>query len=94
MPLLASTMKVRRTVQPSLLRGRRQRRNENAAAHRRPNAAAAEVTAVSFPVTARQRRQGGPSQDRALYACGCGYVFAALVSTSVDCPECGDTQAW
>jgi predicted RNA-binding Zn-ribbon protein involved in translation (DUF1610 family) len=49
---------------------------------------------VSFPVTPRQRRQGGPSLDQALYACSCGNVFAALVSTSVDCPECGDTQAW
>ena len=39
-------------------------------------------------------RQGGPSEDRALYSCGCGYVFAALVSTSVDCPHCGDAQAW
>lgn len=43
---------------------------------------------------ARSRRGGGLTQDRALYACGCGHVFDALVSTSVDCPECGDTQAW
>jgi hypothetical protein len=42
----------------------------------------------------RTRRQGGSSQDRALYACDCGNVFDALVSTSVDCPECGGTQAW
>jgi hypothetical protein len=44
--------------------------------------------------TGRSRRHGGPSQDEALYACGCGYVFAALVSTSVECPGCGSTQAW
>jgi hypothetical protein len=37
---------------------------------------------------------GGPSQDRALYSCQCGYVFRALVSTSVGCPHCGCTQAW
>ncbi|HEY1524331.1 MAG TPA: hypothetical protein VGF70_15075 [Solirubrobacteraceae bacterium] len=42
----------------------------------------------------RSRRLGGASQDRALYSCGCGYAFDALVSTSVDCPHCGDRQAW
>ncbi len=42
----------------------------------------------------RSRRLGGPSQDRALYSCGCGYAFDAPVSTSVDCPHCGDRQAW
>lgn len=29
-----------------------------------------------------------------MYACQCGFVFKALVSTSVDCPHCGGTQAW
>jgi hypothetical protein len=29
-----------------------------------------------------------------MYACRCGFVFQALVSTSVDCPHCGDSQAW
>jgi hypothetical protein len=29
-----------------------------------------------------------------MYACQCGFVFEALVSTSVDCPHCGGTQAW
>jgi hypothetical protein len=43
---------------------------------------------------ASRRRQAGAPQDQALYSCGCGYVFAAAVSTSVDCPHCGDTQAW
>ena len=42
----------------------------------------------------RSHRLGGCSQDRALYSCGCGYAFDALVSTSVDCPHCGDRQAW
>jgi hypothetical protein len=42
----------------------------------------------------RSRRHGGASQDRALYTCHCGYVFDALVSTSVGCPHCGRTQAW
>ena len=29
-----------------------------------------------------------------MYTCQCGYVFDALVSTSVGCPHCGHTQAW
>jgi rubrerythrin len=33
-------------------------------------------------------------QDQATYACRCGYVFEAAVSTSVGCPHCGDSQAW
>jgi hypothetical protein len=39
-------------------------------------------------------RQGGPTQDHALYTCQCGFVFEAAVSTSVGCPHCGGTQAW
>jgi hypothetical protein len=42
----------------------------------------------------RERRQGGPSEDRALYTCECGYAFEALVTTSVGCPHCAKTQAW
>jgi hypothetical protein len=43
--------------------------------------------------TAAARRGGGP-EDRALYACTCGYAFMAAVTTSVDCPHCGTEQAW
>jgi hypothetical protein len=43
---------------------------------------------------ARTRRSGGPTEDRALYRCGCGHAFTAAVSTSVGCPSCGETQAW
>jgi hypothetical protein len=42
----------------------------------------------------RSVRQGGPCQDHALYRCQCGCVFEAPVSTSVECPHCGDAQAW
>jgi hypothetical protein len=38
--------------------------------------------------------EGGPPQDQALYTCQCGYIFEAVVSTSVDCPHCGSAQAW
>jgi hypothetical protein len=42
----------------------------------------------------RERRHGGPSEDRALYTCECGYAFEAPVTTSVGCPNCTRTQAW
>lgn len=32
--------------------------------------------------------------DEATYTCGCGFIFSAPVLTSVDCPHCGDAQAW
>lgn len=41
----------------------------------------------------RSREAGGP-QDNACYECTCGYVFSACVSTSVACPQCGQSQAW
>jgi hypothetical protein len=41
----------------------------------------------------RARRSGGP-EDQALYSCGCGYAFKARVTTTVGCPQCGQTQAW
>lgn len=43
--------------------------------------------------TESHRRAGGP-EDRALYACSCGYAFEADVTTSVGCPHCGQSQAW
>ena len=41
----------------------------------------------------RARAAGGP-MDRASYACDCGYLFLAAVSTTVACPHCQATQAW
>ena len=41
----------------------------------------------------RLRASGGPN-DRAQYACACGFVWEADVSASVACPHCGATQAW
>jgi hypothetical protein len=43
--------------------------------------------------SARVREAGGPI-DEASYACDCGFVFSAPVSTTVVCPHCGATQAW
>jgi hypothetical protein len=42
----------------------------------------------------RRRREAGAPTDAAMYTCACGFVFKALVSTSVDCPHCGGAQAW
>lgn len=39
-------------------------------------------------------QEGELPQDQAVYTCQCGFVFEALVSTSVNCPHCGSTQAW
>jgi hypothetical protein len=55
---------------------------------------AERATAAPQTPTSRERRHGGPSQDRALYTCECGYAFEALVTTSVGCPHCARTQAW
>jgi hypothetical protein len=45
------------------------------------------------PAVERAREAGGPV-DQASYACQCGYLFRASVSTSVICPHCGCGQAW
>jgi len=41
----------------------------------------------------RVRASGGPL-DEASYACQCGYLFAAPVTTTVSCPHCSAPQAW
>ena len=64
--------------------------------HARPtqsNRSAPPAEPVPKPATRDARRGGGP-EDRALYACMCGYAFQAAVTTSVDCPHCGTQQAW
>jgi len=76
------------TVQVRLTRGQirsPRARRSGGDDHSRAAATAADIV---------RQRHGGPSQDRALYTCGCGYVFEAPVSTSVDCPHCGGEQAW
>jgi hypothetical protein len=64
-----------------------------ATSHAEPTASQHAETADSAAI-ARRRREAGRSQDLASYTCQCGFVFEALVSTSVDCPNCGDPQAW
>jgi hypothetical protein len=45
------------------------------------------------PAVQRVREAGGP-MDQASYACACGYLFHASVSTTVSCPHCGADQTW
>jgi hypothetical protein len=45
-------------------------------------------------VAAHKVREAGGPIDKASYVCLCGFAFAAAVSTSVQCPHCGEPQAW
>lgn len=76
------------------------RRMTRRAATRReaPRRATARCAATPPPAavsgrTGRAREAGGP-QDRALYVCGCGYLFHAQVTASTPCPRCGVDQSW
>jgi hypothetical protein len=88
-------------MRPSLLHplterhSRRHRPKHQAVIAHKP---AAEPTAAPAPqprdiAVERVRAAGGPL-DQASYACQCGYLFAAPVSTTVACPHCGTHQAW
>jgi hypothetical protein len=66
------------------------RRHSHPARSARP---APEQTIPEPPEIRAARRGCGP-EDRALYACMCGYAFKAAVTTSVGCPHCGTEQAW
>ncbi len=81
-------------ARPKLSEGVRRRRQ---GLHRGPE------PAVARPEVAAEREHRRPDRacaglpltnDQAMYACGCGFVFQAPVSTSVGCPHCGGTQAW
>jgi hypothetical protein len=76
-------------------RTRTGRRPAPAAASEETVAARAEEAAGPEPdlAAARVREAGGPI-DFASYACECGCLFTAAVSTSVNCPHCGAAQAW
>jgi rubrerythrin len=98
------TVMTRNTPGAPLLRRRRDGRPGRVAeparvseTHRAHGTAPATESAPSPTGTitaARPRRRLDVPQDRATYACRCGYVFEAAVSTSVGCPHCGDAQAW
>ena len=77
---------------------RRRRPRSRTGAEDRPSlqrqASPLPAPALASPRARSAAPQPGPSQDRLLYNCHCGFVFEAPVSTSVGCPHCGDTQAW
>ncbi len=84
------------------MRVRPQRPTERRSAQRRPHILAhvngASVTAAAtdatWPPAEHRHRAAGPPEDHATYGCACGFVFAAAVSTTVICPNCGAGQAW
>jgi hypothetical protein len=81
-----------RTSLPHNLRERRRSRHDQhrREAQRQSPSAPARVADLAV---ARVRSAGGPI-DEASYACACGFVFRAPVSTTVDCPHCHAEQAW
>jgi hypothetical protein len=98
------TTRSKRSEGSSSLRVRWQARRERGAQHQ--SAAVAPPVPIASPSTSgtpspepiapspRRHPRGGAPLDHALYTCGCGFVFEAQVSTSVDCPHCGSYQAW
>jgi hypothetical protein len=83
-------MLVRSKQNESSARWRRRARVGHAAEARLSSSTQSDATVGA----SAERRHGGPSEDRALYTCECGYAFEALVTTSVGCPHCTRTQAW
>ena len=61
---------------------------------RRSRAAAPERRDRDRVAHAHPARRGVACDDKAFYACSCGYAFTAAVSTTVGCPHCGTAQAW
>jgi hypothetical protein len=86
-------MTVLAKTKSSVDRIKRHRDGRSARVVTRSTTPPAAVTTESTPVRGRRREAGG-MQDEAVYACECGFVFHAAVSTSVGCPHCGGPQAW
>jgi predicted Zn-ribbon and HTH transcriptional regulator len=84
-----------RDMRASLPHTLRERHRPLADQHRRRSIrpAASAPARVADLAVARVRSAGGPL-DEASYACSCGFVFRAPVSTTVDCPHCHAQQAW
>ncbi len=84
-------------LHPIGVRRRAQRtRGEHPSAHAPEPLAPPPPEAAPLPpdIAAQRVRESGGPTDLACYACQCGYVFAAAVSTTVECPHCGMPQAW
>jgi hypothetical protein len=77
---------------PQTLRHPRRTREERHR-HESVRAGADTPTRAADLAVQRVRSAGGPI-DEASYACSCGLVFCAPVSTTVACPHCRAQQAW
>ena len=82
---------MRASLPDSLRHARRSRANRRR--HEPLRVAADAPTRAADLAVERVRNAGGPL-DEASYACACGFVFRAPVSTTVACPHCRATQAW
>jgi hypothetical protein len=67
----------------------RERGRSRAEQHKRP-----EPAGIEPDLTVERVRSAGGPIDEASYACQCGYLFLAPVSTTVICPHCRAPQAW
>jgi hypothetical protein len=95
-------------MRPALLNSRREQRASRRRERRRaarapwptpvvrlaPTAAVIPTASHALDLAVERVREAGGPIDRASYACGCGYLFEADVSTTVSCPNCGGEQAW
>lgn len=96
MTVLHRVKRSNRNALPRRARGDREATSTPGRGERAPTRLArrSEQPATLMRPDYEPRRVPPAPQDRALYSCGCGFVFAQEVSTSVACPHCGDTQAW
>lgn len=84
-------------MRPSLLNPRGQRRRSRERHERgwqAPSPSASPPAPALPPDLDLRVREAGGLDDRASYACQCGYLFRAAVCTTVACPHCGAEQAW
>ena len=75
-------------------RSRRPGEEQALRAPTQPPVAVPDVEPVVVDATIRRAHEAGGPIDNASYACCCGYLFSAAVSTTVSCPHCGTDQAW
>jgi len=80
-------------MRPSLLHPLGERRHQRRQRRGRATRRLRRGHLAPDPAVQRAREAGGPV-DMACYACECGYLFVASVSTTVSCPHCGAGQAW
>jgi hypothetical protein len=82
---------MRASLPDSLRYARRTRADRR---HQQPIRLAADVPTRAADLAVERVRNAGGPLDEACYACACGFVFRAPVSTTVACPHCRATQAW